>query len=121
MLLTVPAASAKEFGPGEIFLCGAKQCRVVTDGRTSRRFGEFLYGAGRVAVAPTPRVGSPVFQLRFRDGPAGVILSETSARVHGLNCGRFQRGRWYRLPPGLRGLTTGLKPKRLRAHVPPSC
>ena len=51
----------------------------------------------------------------------GVVYTKTAARVHGLNCGRFQRGKWYRLPPSLRGLGTGLKPKRLRAWVPPSC
>jgi hypothetical protein len=121
LFLAVPAASAKEFQPGDLRLCGATQCRVLKDATTNRRFGEFLYGSGKVTAAPTPRVGSPVFQLRFKEGPAGVVLNETSARVHGLNCGRFRRGRWYRLPKALRGLTAGLRPKRLRASVPRSC
>jgi hypothetical protein len=121
LFLAVPAASAKEFQPDDLRLCGARQCRVLNDGATNRRFGSFLYGDGRVVLAPTPKVGSAVFQLRFRDRPAGVILNETSARVHGLNCGRFRRGHWYHLPAALRGLTTGLKPKRLRATVPRSC
>jgi hypothetical protein len=122
VFLGVPTASAKEFPPGtELRICGATRCRVISDGPTIRRFGEFLYGSGPVALAPTARVGSPVFVVRFRNGPAGVILNATSARVHGLNCGRFRRGRWYRLPRPLRRLTTGLRPKRLRAWIPPSC
>lgn len=119
--LAVPAASAKEFPPGELRVCGATQCRVFKDRPTARAFSSLLWGASRVARAPTPRVGSPVFQLRFKAGPTGVILTATSFRVHGLNCGRFQRGKWYRLPPALRDLTAGLAPKRLRAHVPRSC
>jgi hypothetical protein len=80
-----------------------------------------LWGEGRVPRAPAPRLGSPIFQLRFKGGPAGAIVNATAIRVHGLNCGRFQRGRWYRLPNQLRGLTAELKPKRLRASIPPSC
>jgi hypothetical protein len=91
LLLVVPAASAKEFRPGDLRLCGATQCRVVKDVRATRLFGDFLYGSGPVIPAPMPRVGSPVFQVRFKDGPAGVILNGTAARVHGLNCGRFER------------------------------
>jgi hypothetical protein len=62
-----------------------------------------------------------MFQLRFEDGPAGAIISATAIRVHGLNCGRFQRGKWYRLPPRLRGLTRGLAPRLLGPRVPHSC
>jgi hypothetical protein len=121
LFLLVPAANAKEFRPGDLRVCGATQCRLFKDAPTSRRISELLYGATPVIRARTPRVGSPVFQLRFEGGPAGVILNETAFRVHGLNCGRFQRGQWYRLPRPLQRLAAGLKPKRLRAHVPPSC
>jgi hypothetical protein len=88
--LLIPAVVwAKDFGPGDLRVCGAARCRVIEDGTASSRFGRFLYGNERVVPVPTPRVGSPVFQLRFKDGPAGVILNRTAARVHGLNCGRF--------------------------------
>jgi hypothetical protein len=119
-LVVVAAASAKEFPPGGLMICGATQCRVANDAQ-SRAFSDLLWGPGRVVRAPTPRVGSLIFQLRFRDGPAGVIISTTAVRVHGLNCGRFERGKWYRLPASLRGITAGLKPKRLRASIPRSC
>jgi hypothetical protein len=120
-LVLVAAASAKEIPPGSLLICGSKHCRAVTSRADARAFSRLLWGEGRVARAPTPRVGSPVFQLRFRDGPAGAIITARAIRVHGLNCGRFRRGLWYRLPVRLRGLTAGLEPRRLTASVPRSC
>jgi hypothetical protein len=120
LFLATPAASAKEFPPGDLFLCGATQCREVS-AEHGRAFSSLLWGDRPVTRTETPRVGSPVYQLRFRNGPAGVMLTATAFRVHGLNCSRFQRGRWYRLPRGLRGLTTGPTPKHLRSPVPRSC
>jgi hypothetical protein len=120
-LVLAATASAKEIRPGDLRICGAAHCRVVEDPGQARAFSDLLWGPSRVVRAPTPPVGSPIFQLRFRDGPAGAIISATAIRVHGLICGRFQRGKWYRLPASLRGVTVGLKPKRLRAWIPPSC
>jgi hypothetical protein len=120
-LVAAGAAAAKEIPPGGLHVCGAKHCRVVNDPAQARAFSELLWGHGRIARAPTPPVGSPVFQLRYPKGPAGAIITATSIRVAGLNCGRFQRGTWYRLPRILRGLTKGLEPRRLSAYVPHSC
>lgn len=120
-LVLAAMAAAKEFPPGSLMVCGADQCRTLSDPAQSRAFSSLLWGGGRVRRAPTPRVGSPVYQLRFRTGPAGAIINATAIRVHGLDCGRFQRGRWYRLPRALRDVAAGLEPKRLRASVPPSC
>jgi hypothetical protein len=120
-LLLTGVAAAKEFPPGSLLICGATQCRTVSDPHESRAFGELLWGDRPVTRVPTPRVGSPIYQLRFETRPAGAIVNATAIRVHGLNCGRFQRGKWYRLPRALRGVTRGLEPKRLRASVPRSC
>jgi hypothetical protein len=114
-------AWAKEIAPGELMICGARHCRTVSQPAQARAFSALLWGDGTVPRAQTPRVGSPVFHLRYREGPAGAIITATAIRVAGLNCGRFHRGKWYRLPPSLRGLTRGLEPSRLRAAVPPSC
>lgn len=119
-LVVAAAALAKEFPPGELRVCGATRCRVVSDAQ-SGAFSSLLWGDRSVTRAPSPRGGSPVFQLRFEDGPAGAIISATAIRVHGLNCSRFQRGRWYRLRASLRGVASGLTPKRLRTSVPRSC
>jgi hypothetical protein len=120
-LALAAGAWAKEFPPGSLMVCGATQCRVLSDGTKTTLLGRFLYGERRVVPAPTPRVGSPVYLLRFKNGYAGVLLTHTAARVHGLNCGRFRRGHWYRLPRELQSLGRGLKPRRLRAVVPHSC
>jgi hypothetical protein len=93
-LVLAATASAKEIHPGDLRICGAVHCRVVNDASQARAFSELLWGPSRVFRAPTPRVGSPILQLRFKDGPAGAIISATAIRVHGLFCGRFQRGRW---------------------------
>jgi hypothetical protein len=115
------AVWAKDIRPGDLRICGARHCRTVTDPRETRAFGNLLWGDGPVVRAPRPPVESRVFELRFADGPAVALIDATAIRVHGLNCGRFQRGKWYRLPARLRGVTRGLEPKRLRARVPRSC
>jgi hypothetical protein len=121
LIFGASAASAKEIPPdAELRVCGARQCRVLTPEQT-RAFSALLWGSGPVVRATTPRIGSALFQLRFENGPAGVVLNQTAFRVHGLNCGRFRRGVWYRLPVELRGLAAGLAPKRLRSTVPRSC
>ena len=121
LIFGASAASAKEIPPdAELRVCGARQCRVLTPEQT-RAFSALLWGGRPVVPASTPRIGSAVFQLRFEDGPAGVVLNQTAVRVHGLNCGGFRRGVWHRLPVELRGLAAGLTPKRLRSSVPRSC
>jgi hypothetical protein len=119
-LVLAAAAAAKEFPPGSLMVCGATQCRVVSDAQ-SRAFNDLLWGDRPVIRAPAPQVGSPIYQLRFESGPAGAIISASAIRVHGLRCGRFQRGKWYRLPPSLQGVARGLRAKRLRASTPRSC
>lgn len=119
MLLGAPA-SAKEFPPGSLRICGAAECRVATAAQ-SKGFSDLLWDNRPVARAQIPRVGSPVYQLRFPNGPAGAIISPTAIRVHGLICERFQRGRWYWLPRSLRGVTAGMTPIRLWRAVPRSC
>src|SRR6266542_5513958 len=79
-----------------IWICGARLCRAVTEPGQARAFSSLLWGQSRIPRAPTPPVGSPVFQLRFEEGPPAALINATAIRVHGLNCGRFQRGKWYR-------------------------
>ena len=122
-LILSASAWAKDISPGELRICGLRHCHAVKDPAQARAFADLLRGQSRIARAPTPRTGSPVYQLRFRDrrGPAAALINRTSIRVHGLNCGRFQRGKWYRLPVRLIGLTDGLEPRPLSARVPRSC
>jgi hypothetical protein len=123
------AATAKDFGPGDLRVCGAKRCVPIENRNALRAFSAFYYGAGRAAVTRPPPLGAPAFEIRFRDrGAAGIVASARldRARVYGLNCGRFRRGRWYRLPARItlevRRLSAGLAPLHVtRRPPPPSC
>jgi hypothetical protein len=127
-LIGTTAASSKEFGPGDLRLCGEVTCVPVTDRAVLGRLGRFIYAEGRPPLAHSPRVGAPVFALTFRGGyVAGLIGSPRFDRFrsHGVICGRFRRGSWYRVPvriaSELRALTEQLQPRRLSSTVPRSC
>ena len=64
-LIVSAGALAKEFPPGSLRVCGVTQCRVVTNAQ-SRAFSDLLWGGRPVRRAPTPAVGSPIYQLRAR-------------------------------------------------------
>jgi hypothetical protein len=115
------ASFAKEIPPGALHVCGADHCRAVSRPADARAFSALLWGQGRIRRAPTPPVGAPVFQLRYWTGPAGAIITTTSIRVRPQLRPFSARGKWYRLPQRLRGLTDGLEPRRLTGFVPRSC
>ena len=123
------AALAKDFGPGDLRVCGATRCVPIEKRAALRAFSAFYFGDGRAAVAGRPPVGAPAFEIRFRDrSAAGVIAGRNldRARVYGLNCGRFRRGRWYRVPARVRRevrrLSAALTPLRVTRRPPPrSC
>ena len=129
LLLGVSTAAAKDFQPGDLRVCGAAQCRPVTSRTALRAFSSFYYGDDRVAVVRAPRLGAPAFEVRFRDGGVAALVASAKldrTRVYGLNCGRFRRGRWYRLSPraalAVRNLSAGLGPLHVpRGPAPRSC
>jgi hypothetical protein len=128
-LLCTGAATAKDFSPGDLRVCGAKRCVPIVSPTALRAFSAFYYGGGRVAVVSKPRIGAAAFEIRSRNGyPAGLVASAKLDRtlVYGLNCGRFRGARWYRLPARaaleVRRLSRPLEPLRVpRATPPPSC
>jgi hypothetical protein len=114
------AAAAKDFGPGDLSICNAKRCVAITDRQVLDSLSTFYYGNTRLSMSGPPRMRSPFFQLRFRNGyVTGIVASTSLDRFlsYGVNLDRFQRGKWYRVPEkaalGLRRLTTRLKPLRL--------
>jgi hypothetical protein len=122
LVLLLPArATAKEFEPGDLRICNAVRCVAITQSPALAVLGAFYYiGTKAPPVAPRPRLGAPAFELRFDNGyVTGIAATADLDRFlsYGVNIGRFQAGRWYRLPPKaareLRRLTVGLRPLRV--------
>jgi hypothetical protein len=120
MLLVAPAASAKDFEPGDLRLCNARRCLPIEDRALLRSLSAFYYTGRAVLLVRGPRLGAPMYELRFRNGyvtgiVAGVLLDRFLS--YGVHLERFRRGQWYRFPNAvaaeLRRLAAGLAPKRL--------
>jgi len=119
-LSVVSAASAKDFGPGDLRICNSNHCVAVTDPQVLPLLGSFYYGGPQPKVVLPPSMRSPYFELRFRNGyVTGIVATPRLDRFlsYGVYLGRFRRGRWYRMPPRLgrefRELTASLTPLRL--------
>ena len=122
LALVVPiSATAKEFEPGDLRICNAKRCVAITNRPALAALGAFYYMSAKPPLL-TPRVqlGAPSFQLRFdNDYVTGIVAAAKLDRFlsYGVNTGRFDAGRWYRVPSSaareLRRLTAGLSPLRV--------
>jgi hypothetical protein len=115
-----PAATAKEFDPGDLRLCDAHRCVSIMNRSVLSPLNAFYFGRNKPHVAARPRLGAPAFKLRYRNGYAtGIAASARLDRFlsYGVNMGRFERGIWYRLPARvateLRKLSAGMKPLRV--------
>lgn len=119
-LLAIPAASAKDFRPGDLRVCNASRCVPIKNRAVLRRVGLFYYtGQAPVRVQPAA-VGSRYYELRLRNGyVTGIVATRKLDRFlsNGVNIGRFERDTWYRVPKmislELRRLTQSLRPLRL--------
>jgi hypothetical protein len=124
-LLAVPAASGKDFAPGDLRVCNTARCVPVMRPAAVALLGPFYYSGPPLARALPPSVGTPYYQLRFRNGyVTGIVGTRRLDRFlsYGVHLERFSRGIWYRIPPKLaaefRALTVDLRPLRLtRAAV----
>jgi hypothetical protein len=119
-LLAVPLAGAKDFHPGDLRVCDAKRCVAVTSRAVLPQLGSFYYGSYGLTRLHRPALGTPYYQLRFRNGyVTGIVAGARLDRFlsYGVNLGRFVHGRWYavprRLSAELRRLTESLPPLRL--------
>ena len=126
-LLTVPAGLAKDFRPGDLRACGRDHCVRLVDSDLLHSLARYYYGQASVVQAPRVQLGTPGYVLRFRNGYAtGIVAGAKLGRFqsYGVICGRFERGRWYRVPPraalALRRLTADLRPARV-PRPPHSC
>jgi hypothetical protein len=119
--LTAPAATAKDFGPGDLRLCNAKRCVPITKPAVLPLLGRFYYAASSPPTAArSPRLGAAAFELRFSNGyVTGIVATRRLDRFlsYGVHLRRFRRGAWYRIPAPLSAelgrLGAALEPLRL--------
>lgn len=114
--LLVPSASGKNFGPGDVRVCNATRCVPIVSKEVLPRLGTFYGGSSAERVGRAP-LGSPYYELRFRNGfVTGIVATRQLDRFlsYGVHLEAFERNQWYSVPPRLsaefRRLTTGLRP-----------
>jgi hypothetical protein len=119
-LVFISAAAAKDFDPGDLRVCNASRCLPIRSRDVLPLLSAFYYGQAQPPIARPPRVGAPMFELRFRNGyVTGIVATRRVDRFlsYGVHLGHFRRGTWYRLPAEasqeLRRLTATLKPLRV--------
>jgi hypothetical protein len=100
-LLGVPAATAKDFQPGDLRICGANECIAIENPDVLRTLSSFYYMGPQPSVTWAPAFGSRAFELKFRnDYATGAVASARLDRFisYGVNIGRFGTRKWYRVP-----------------------
>lgn len=119
-LVALPAASAKDFQPGDVRICNTTHCVAVIDRDALRLLAAFYYGDRTPARVRRPTLGVPYYELRYRNGYAtGIVATRRLDRFlsYGVVSGRFTRHHWYRVPLKVsrefRRLTGDLRPLRL--------
>jgi hypothetical protein len=119
-VVAIPAATAKDFRPGDLRLCNSIRCVAVVNRQVLPLVGSFYYGSGRLTHVRRPSLGAPYYELRFRNGYATAIVATHQFDrflSYGVNTSRFARNAWYRAPKRLatefRRLATDLRPLRL--------
>ena len=116
-LLLLPAASAKDFGPGDLSVCNRTHCVPVVRRAVLPLLGSFYYSGPPPAHLRRPPLGAPSYELRFDNGyVTGIVAGGSLDRFlsYGVHLERFERDVWYSVPPRLsvelRRLGAGLRP-----------
>src|SRR5207247_7589627 len=79
--LLAPSALAKDFGPGDLRVCGRYHCVPITNRHLLGIMSRYYYGPGRVSRAERVRLGALGFELRYKNGYAsGIVATAKLAR-----------------------------------------
>lgn len=120
VLLFLPAANAKDFGPGDLRVCNATRCVPIVKRDVLPLLGSFYFSGPAPAHLRAPALGAAYYELRFRNGYAtGIVATRRLDRFlsYGVHLERFDAGTWYavprRLSAELRRLTVGMRPLRV--------
>ena len=104
VLLVVPSATAKDFGPGDLLVCNVKRCAPIVKDDVLPLVGSFLYSGPPPAIRRQPPLGTPYYQLRFPNGyVTGIVATRRLDRFlsYGVHLERFGPDTWYAVPRGL--------------------
>ena len=120
-LLSSAAATAKDFGPGDLRMCNGHRCVPIVHRQVLPLIGRFYYSSRfHPRKAARAHLGTRMFRLEFRNGyVTGIVATRRLDRFlsYGVVLGRFQPGTWYHVPRRmsveLRRLGTGLRPLRV--------
>ena len=123
-LLALPSASAKNFGPGDLQVCNATRCVAIVNRSVLPQLSSFYIRGPLPARVRRPPLGTPYYELRFREDGfvTGIVATRRLDRF--LSYGeapqlrrpgrRFTRNTWYAVPRRmsveLRRLTDALRP-----------
>jgi hypothetical protein len=120
VLLFLPSASAKNFGPGDLRVCNATRCVPIVKRDVLPLLGSFYYSGPAPAQLRAPALGTPYYQLRFRNNyVTGIVATRHLDRFlsYGVHLERFDANIWYavprRLSAELQRLTVGMRPLRV--------
>ena len=120
VLLFLPSASAKNFGPGDLRVCNATRCVPIVKRDVLPLLGSFYYSGPAPAQLRAPALGTPYYQLRFRNNyVTGIVATRHLDRFlsYGVHLERFDANIWYavprRLSAELQRLTVGMRPLRI--------
>jgi hypothetical protein len=119
-LLVLPSASAKDFRPGDVRVCNATRCVAILNRSVLPQLTSFYYSGPPPVRVRRPEVGTPYYELRYRNGyVTGIVGTRRLDRflTYGFHDQRFTRDTWYAIPRRmsveLRRLTDVLRPLRL--------
>jgi hypothetical protein len=119
-LLAAPAASAKDFRPGDLRICNAARCVPIVNRSVLPQLGAFYYNGPAPIRRARPALGTPYYELRTANGyVTGIVGTRRLDRflTYGVNDGRFVEDTWYAVPRKmsreLRRLAGALRPFRL--------
>jgi hypothetical protein len=119
-LLVLPTATAKDFHPGDLRVCNATRCIAIVNRPVLAQLASFYYDGPPPVRVRRPMLGTPYYELRFRNGyVTGIVATRRLNRFlsYGVNVQRFTRNKWYAVPRRtsveLRRLTHALRPYSL--------
>ena len=116
-LLFLPSASAKDFGPGDLRVCNATRCVPIVKRNVLPHLGSFYYSGPAPAHLRAPALGTPYYELRFRNNyVTGIVATRQLDRFlsYGVHLERFDANIWYAVP---RSAVGGASPAD-RGHAP---